>query len=65
MIRVLVVDDMFHGAFGRLLERQPNVEVVASAGSLAEAREKLSGVEVAIIPRGFGYMSSSAGKGRS
>jgi two-component system response regulator DesR len=55
MIRVLVVDDNdeFGRAFVRLLEHQPDMEVVALAGSLAEAREELSGVNVAIIDRGL------------
>ena len=55
MIRVMIVDDneQFREAFVRLLEHQPAVEVVARAGSLAEAREKLWGVDVAIIDRGL------------
>src|SRR5687767_11672847 len=55
MIRVLIVDDNdeFGGAFVRLVEHQPDMGVVALAGSLAEAREKLSGVDVAIIDRGL------------
>jgi len=35
------------------LERQPDIEVVVQAGSLAEARGSLSGVDVAIIDRGL------------
>jgi hypothetical protein len=55
MIRVLIVDDNgeFGRAFVRLLEHQPNMGVVAVAGSLAKAREELSGVNVAIIDRGL------------
>jgi DNA-binding NarL/FixJ family response regulator len=55
MIQVLIVDDndMFNQAFARLLKRQPDMEVVAQASSLVEAREKLSGVDVAIIDRGL------------
>jgi DNA-binding NarL/FixJ family response regulator len=55
MIRVLIVDDNepYTEAFVRLLEPQPDVEVVARAGSLAEAREELSGVDVALIDRGL------------
>ena len=55
MIRVLLVDnnDMFRQVFVRLLERQPDIEVVVQAGSLAEARGSLSGVDVAIIDRGL------------
>jgi two-component system, chemotaxis family, protein-glutamate methylesterase/glutaminase len=51
MIQVLIVDDnaMFNQAIARLLERQPDMEVVGRASSLVEAREKLSGVDVAII----------------
>jgi DNA-binding NarL/FixJ family response regulator len=55
MVRVLVVDNNaeFLEVFVRLLERQPDIEVVAQAASLAEARGKLSGVDVAIIDRGL------------
>jgi chemotaxis response regulator CheB len=44
MIRVLLVDDRsdFRQTFARLLERQPDLEVVAAAGSLAEGRTMLS-----------------------
>jgi DNA-binding NarL/FixJ family response regulator len=55
MIRLLLVDNnaQFLEVFARLLERSPDMEVVAQAGSLAEARTKLSGVDVAIIDRGL------------
>ena len=55
MIRVLVVDNnaRFLEVFVRLLERQPDIEVVGQAASLSQAREKLSGVDVAIIDRGL------------
>ena len=55
MIRLLVIDNNaeFLEVFTRLLERQPDMEVVAQAASLAEARGKLSGVDVAIIDRGL------------
>ena len=55
MIRVLLVDDRadFRRAFAGLLERQPDLEVVGTAGSLAEARRKLSGVDVALLDRGL------------
>jgi DNA-binding NarL/FixJ family response regulator len=55
MIRVLLVDDRadFRRTFARLLERQPDLEVVAAAGSLAEGRTMLEGVDVAIIDRGL------------
>jgi DNA-binding NarL/FixJ family response regulator len=44
MIRVLLVDDRsdFRQTFARLLERQPDLEVVAAVGSLAEGRTMLS-----------------------
>jgi DNA-binding NarL/FixJ family response regulator len=55
MIRVLLVDDRsdFRQTFARLLERQPDLEVVAAAGSLAEGRTMLSEVDVALIDRGL------------
>ena len=55
MIRVLVVDDRadFRQAFADLLESQPDLEVVGTASSLAEARRKLSGVNVALLDRGL------------
>jgi len=55
MIRVLLVDDRsdFRQTFARLLERQPDLEVVAAAGSLAEGRTMLEGVDVALIDRGL------------
>jgi DNA-binding NarL/FixJ family response regulator len=55
MIRVLLVDDSadFRRVFAGLLERQPDLEVVGTASSLAEARRKLSGVDVALLDRGL------------
>jgi len=55
MIRVLVMDDRidFRLAFCGLLEGQPDLEVVSQAGSLAEARTMLEGVDVALIDRGL------------
>jgi DNA-binding NarL/FixJ family response regulator len=55
MIRILLVDDRsdFRQTFARLLERQPDLEVVAAAGSLAEGRTMLEGVDVALIDRGL------------
>ena len=55
MIRVLLVDDNagFRQAYNRLLELQPDLEVVGTAGSLTEARTMLSGVDVALIDRGL------------
>jgi DNA-binding NarL/FixJ family response regulator len=55
MVRILVVDDRadFRQAFAALLERQPDLEVAGSAGSLAEARTMLEGVDVALLDRGL------------
>ena len=55
MIRVLVVDDnvSFRGALVSLLEGQPDIEVVGTAGSLSEARTMLKGVDVALLDRGL------------
>ena len=54
-VRVMLVDDRvdFRRAFASLLERQPDIEVVGTAGSLAEARRKLRGVDVALLDRGL------------
>ena len=55
MIRLLVVDNNaeFLEVFTRLLERQPDMEVVAQAASLVQARAKLEEIDVAIIDRGL------------
>ena len=55
MIRILVVDDRvdFRLAFVGLLEGQPDLKVVRQAGSLAEARTMLEGIDVALIDRGL------------
>jgi two-component system response regulator DevR len=55
MLRVLVVDDRidFRQAFVALLEGQPDLEVVAQAGSLVEARTMLEGIDVAFLDRGL------------
>jgi DNA-binding NarL/FixJ family response regulator len=55
MIRVLVVDDRldFRMAFVDLLEGQPDLEVVGQAGSVAEARTMLEGVDVVLLDRGL------------
>src|SRR5215213_642932 len=55
MIRVLVVDDRidFRQAFCGLLEGQPDLKVVSQAGSVAEARTMLEGVDVALLDRGL------------
>src|SRR5215203_4375659 len=54
-VRVMLVDDRadFRRTFASLLERQPDIEVVSTAGSLAEARRKLRGVDVALLDRGL------------
>jgi RNA polymerase sigma factor (sigma-70 family) len=51
MIRVLLVDDhrSFREALAFLLEREPDMRVVGQAGSLAEARSALAGVDVAVL----------------
>ncbi len=50
-IRLLLVDD--HRAFRQplafMLAREPDLAVVAQAGSLAEARARLAGVDVALV----------------
>jgi two-component system response regulator DevR len=55
MIRILVVDDRIdlRMAFAALLEGQPDMEVVGQAGSLAEARAMLEGIDVALVDRGL------------
>src|ERR687894_158317 len=55
MIHLLLVDNntQFLEVLTRLLEQPPDMEVVVQAGSLAEARGRLSGVDVAIIDRGL------------
>ena len=51
VIRILLVDD--HAAFREplafMLEREPDLTVVGQAGSLAEARALLNGVDVAVV----------------
>ena len=51
MIRVLLVDD--HASFRQplafMLEREPDITVVGQAGTLAEARGLLHGVDIAVI----------------
>ena len=55
MLRVLVVDDRedFRQAFAAVVGAQSDLEVVAQAGSLAEARHVLEGVDVALLDRGL------------
>ena len=51
MIRVLLVDDhaSFRQPLGFMIEREPDMTVVAQAGSLAEARLLLLDVDVAVV----------------
>lgn len=55
MIRILLVDDhaSFRGAFALVFESEPDMTVVAEAGSVAEARRFLAGehpdVDVAVL----------------
>jgi DNA-binding NarL/FixJ family response regulator len=53
MIRVLLVDDnaRYARVFAFALDLQPDIEVVGIAGTLAEARGMLEGVDVAILDR--------------
>ena len=55
MLRVLVVDDRVEliQAFAAVLDRQPDLEVVGQAGSLADASAMLEGVDVALLDRGL------------
>ena len=55
MIRILMVDDRidFRRAFVGLLEGQQDLKVVSQAGSVAEARTMLKGIDVALIDRGL------------
>jgi DNA-binding NarL/FixJ family response regulator len=55
MLRVLVVDDRvdLRQAFATLIEGQPDLEMLGEAGSLAEARTMLDGVDVALLDRGL------------
>jgi DNA-binding NarL/FixJ family response regulator len=55
MVRVLVVDNNIEHreVFSQVLDHQADIEVVAQAGSLADARSKLEGIDVAIIDRGL------------
>jgi DNA-binding NarL/FixJ family response regulator len=53
MIRVLLMDDdaLYRRVLILLLEVQPDIRVVAQAASLAQARQMLGGVDVAILDR--------------
>lgn len=50
-VRVLLVEDhaIFRELFASSFDREPGLEVVAQAGSLAGAREALEGVDVAVL----------------
>ena len=51
MIRVLIVDDheLFRESLAFLLQREPDIMVSGQAGTLAEARGLLRGVDIALI----------------
>ena len=59
-VRVLLVEDhaSLREAAASVIEREPDIEVVGQAGSLAEARGMLEGVDVAVVdlflPDGWG-----------
>jgi DNA-binding NarL/FixJ family response regulator len=56
MIRILLVEDhaIFRSTLALLLGHEPDLEVVAQAGSLAEAREALDGrFDVAVVDLGL------------
>jgi DNA-binding NarL/FixJ family response regulator len=55
VIRVLLVEDhvAVREAFSSAFARDPRFEVVGEAGSLAEARPLLAGVDVAIVDLGL------------
>ena len=51
VVRVLLVEDhaVVRELFASVFDREPDFEVVAQAGSLAEARGSLEGVDVAVL----------------
>lgn len=55
MIRILVVDRhlSFRQALASLLDKQPDLEVVGSEGSLAEALTSLEDADVLLLHRGL------------
>jgi DNA-binding NarL/FixJ family response regulator len=54
-VRILLVDDhaAVREALAAILEQAPDLEVVAQAASLAEAQERLEGIDVALIDLGL------------
>jgi DNA-binding NarL/FixJ family response regulator len=51
MIRVLLVDDhvSFRQPLAFMFDREPDLEVVGQAGSIAEARGQLAGIDLAVV----------------
>lgn len=51
MTRVMLVEDhaVFRQGLAFMLNREPDMEVVRQAGTLAEARQDLSGIDVAVV----------------
>lgn len=51
MTRVLLVEDhaAFRQALAFMIDREPDMEVVGQAGSVAEARDLVNGVDVAVL----------------
>ena len=51
MIRVLLVDDhtSFRQALAFMMDREPDITITAQAGSLAEGRRVVDGVDVAVV----------------
>jgi len=53
--RVMLVEDheVFREALAFMLDREPDFEVVAQAGSVAEARQNLGGIDLAVVDLGL------------
>src|SRR3954454_19711613 len=51
MIRVLLIDDhvSFRQPLAYMLDREPDLHVVGQAGTIAEAREQLVDIDIAIV----------------